>query len=234
MSLLVAVSKADLLSLGNRYLGLSKLGEEDRLHRGVARYLEHLAVQCGVGIVTGAEPAARDLLGGYLGAGGELSVIRSRCAQLAAAIVAHYDRPDALWSLVHRGHNDVIEVPGDGRGQLLRYQLALPSIEDHLQVGLRRGNATAMQIRDIVMSSLGCGVMFALGFSGPVELLLQRTERHGEIRFFLCSPLSSVPRVRRGTQHQIELLEGNGTFPLLSERSAALTQLRLASLWKAL
>lgn len=238
LRLLVAVSKCDLLHLGLREgLSLGELGEHDALRDGVAGYLEHVAGQHAAGMLAVVGVGAEDLIGRYLYAGGP-ETRRARCELIADALVAHFGSPDAFWRLVQHGGSDLVHVAGvPGDRIRTTYRIELPPLAEHLDLGLRPGNANALQQRDLVMSALGCGLLHALGLGDEAIRLLRRARDHGEVRFFVCSPLAAVPRERPDGEHRyidVRQGQGYGLFPGVDDPSAALTQLRLASLWRAL
>jgi len=93
-------------------------------------------------------------------------------------------------------------------------------------------------IRYLVMSTIGCGIGFGLiGYDAMFKL--RRAASHN-IRFFLCSPLATIPveRVRQDNemddkQYLLTPLDKDASFPRAADRSAGLTQLLLGSLTKA-
>jgi hypothetical protein len=230
MRMLVAVNKADLLHLGAQTRHLRHLGLPDELAEGMIRYLEYAVQRLEAGVALVADDV-RELLRDYLYAGGQRDVTRRRCQQLADGLLDVYGAPQSLWALVHGGDRVDLHLSEGPRGTD-QLTIVVPGLSAHVTEGLQPGNARRLQMRDLVMSTLGCGIMYALGLGGQVQLLLAHTRHSGEVLFFLCSSLTSVPRRRDDSDDLIECRGGRSVFPPLGDPSAGLSQLLLSFLWK--
>jgi hypothetical protein len=238
--LMVAVSKCDLVHKVLEHRRLDQLvpraGRGTEMRAGVVRYLHYLnnmptETRQTQRALTHGEP--RQLLD-YLHARGSLDdrVIATRLDQVAAALVDHYSDAGAFWNLVEVGDEDTVHVPARGlvaSGRPVR----VPSIDEHLEESLEVEGADVLRMRDLVMSALGCGVLYGLGFADELEGLLNAPER--EVRFFLCSSLGAVPVMARPKADDggLRVSASEGHFASLHDRSAALTQLFLSILRRA-
>jgi hypothetical protein len=77
------------------------------------------------------------------------------------------------------------------------------------------------------MSTVGAGLAYALGLRRALDAALHRETQ--TTRFFLCSPLATVPTTEHG---RLRPRDGGKSFPEVDDRSASLTQLLLAMLEK--
>jgi hypothetical protein len=148
-----------------------------------------------------------------------------RAEHAARALLNYYSDPGAFWNLVHVGREHDIRVPGSGM-DLPYLRMTVPAIGTHLDVALRAGSAYKILFRDLVMSTVGCGVAYGLGLKDSLYAALGRPQQN--TRLFLCSPLTTVPVADDGKLRPLD----KSTFPAVDERSAALTQLRVAILEK--
>lgn len=229
LDLLVTVTKCDLIHATLDKKKLTDLGEPGAVERGVAGYLALLADRSARGTLDADEPTARLL--SYLHAGDAAGrrVRESRILQVAQGLLDYYSDQDNFWNLVHVGEQDVVEIPaGVGLATQPR-TLSVPSIGTHLDLSLEPRAARRIHLRDLVMSALGCGVAYGLGHEAALYEILR--ERWLSLRFFLCSPLGTVPVAL--DDYRLRPLDGTARFPRLNERSAALTQLLLSILRKA-
>jgi hypothetical protein len=231
MRLLVAVNKVDLLHLGALGKPLEDLGGRDSWLLGMRYYLTRALHRFQAGTLV-VDDQVRELFEEYLAANGVEDVQEQRSAQVAEALLSRFSEPSGLWDLVERGPALTVPVTGDD-GALRSFSLKVPSLAEHVLAGLRKGNARRLLMRDLVMSAVGCGAMHALGLGSPARALLPGRDDVGDVLFFLCSPLGAVPREQEGSEKKKIRLRARGRFPVLSQQSAALSQLRLATLWKA-
>src|SRR5204862_5050051 len=96
------------------------------------------------------------------------------------------------WDLVHGGAGTKIEVPEGEPSQILHaVEIAVPSLDEHVARSLVPGEGGVLRTRDLIMSALGCGITYGLGFGQTMDLLLRQEWR--ELRFFVCSTLVEVP-----------------------------------------
>jgi hypothetical protein len=150
-------------------------------------------------------------------------------AQYASALLHRFSYHEHWWNLVHGGGAVDVPVPeGSHSAVQPPGMVTVPSLDEHIASALNPGGAGVLRTRDLVMSALGCGVAYGLGFESRVESMLN--QRWRDVRFFLCSPLGEVPVRVDGSTNLIEPLEPAATFPDLDERSAALSQLLLCLL----
>lgn len=217
---LVVITKSDLVHLGLEKLTLAEFGEEGLVLDGIDRYLRYIAEEeHGPPVEALLHPIMRYLRTNDLP---DEPARRSRRRQVAGGLLAYYSDAGAFWDLVHRGQDTaqiIISGAADPR-HLENRSLVVPDVERHLADSLPPGSANRMQCRDLVLSALGCGVLYGLGYAGVVEDLLAQPWR--EVRFFLASPLGNVP-VEAGDGY---IKPRSGRFARLTERSAALTQLQ--------
>ncbi len=220
---LVAITKCDVLRLALEHKALAELGNTETVVSGVMRYLEYVS-----GPNRPAHAQGTERLLTYLCPTSLQDRVR-RARHVAEGLVAHYSDPKAFWDLVHTGRSAVVRLANPDRDPTLApLTIAVPSIDDHLAASLVRHGAAHLQPRDLVMSALGCGVMFGLGQGQQVQQLLGQTWR--QLRFFLCSPLATVPLADDGNR----LSPTARNFPRVDAPSAALTQLQLRILMEAL
>jgi len=228
--LLVCITKADLIHLALRDgQKLANLGEPDDVVEGVARYLLEVANRASSDQPSLAvdRTAERSIINPIYRMRHEPTLYTAVVRQFATAFADHYSAPDAFWGLVHRGTGDTIEIPaGKPSGALPPGRLTVPSLNEHIAGSLSSAEpAGKLRTRDLVMSALGCGLAYGLGFRQPIEKMLQQSWR--DLRFFPCSPLASAPIQTTDGSERITLLEKTARFPQLHDRSAALTQLLL-------
>ncbi|MFI6227920.1 hypothetical protein ACIBCR_11465 [Micromonospora echinospora] len=229
-SLAVAVNKCDLIHASLDGHLPAEWKEDGTVHLGVVKYLMETATRFSRGECT-ADPGATALLTLILGdhnAQQEWRIERARA--VAIDLLRHYADPDRFWNLVHVGAED--EVRGDtARGQF-PWLLRVPSIGEHLDTSLHAATGAKLLARDLVMSALGSGIVCGLGHVDAVHTIL--TKPNVDLRFFLCSPLATVPVARQfDGQAALTPLDPEKTFPRVNERSAALTQLLMVMLGKA-
>ena len=232
---LVVVTKADLLERALQKCSLRDLGEPDSVVEGVATYLQYVTDRHHP---VAASPAVAEMVdylhvGGMHGADQERAG-QQRIAQLAAALVDHYSDHDRFWNLVHQGRADGVELHNpEGLSALDTRAVAVPSLDDHLVACLYPGGGRELQMRDLVLSALACGVLCGLGHRRHVVELFQ--QRWREVRFFLCSPLGTVPTFEPSpVTGEVRMQPSSRGFPKVSAASAALTQLKLRILHEAM
>ena len=85
-------------------------------------------------------------------------------------------------------------------------------------------------LRDLVTSAVGCGIAYGLGHEEALYAVLRDPAQYP--RFFVCSPLATVP-ASPDNEHLVPLAAAV-RFPQPHARSAGLTQLLFAVLEKAL
>ncbi|MBV9315758.1 MAG: hypothetical protein JO100_18960 [Pseudonocardia sp.] len=224
---LVAITKCDLFELALDKRKLSDLCSEDGgVEVGVARYLLYLSGRDGLE----PTPAVQKLINHLCGDGVYSETTgRLRREQIAGALVTHYSTSAEFWSLTHDGKPTKINVSPGRDPMQFRYELDVPGIDEHLRAHLQPNGPNLVHMRDVVMSALGCGVMFGLGNADYVEDLLRQNWRY--LQFFLCSPLGTVPLA---DDDRKRILPSSGGYPKLKARSAGLTQLNLAIMREAL
>ncbi len=228
-SLAVAVNKCDLIhaSLDG---SCAEWKEDGTVHLGVVKYLMETATRLSRSQRT-ADPDATALLNLILGddnAQEEWRIERARA--VAVDLLRHYAEPQRFWNLVHVGDED--QVHGDtGRGRF-PWALRVPSIGEHLDTSLKADTGAKLLARDLVMSALGSGIVCGLGHVDAVHTILSKD--NVDLRFFLCSPLATVPVATQSAGHAaLAPLDPEKTFSRVNDRSAALTQLLMVMLGKA-
>jgi hypothetical protein len=233
-STLIAITKCDTLhaALGRNLPSLQELGRPGAALRGALLYLLAQVRLRREGAINPDPDAAAFL--DYVAAASE-GVGDDRIAEDAArALLDHYSDPSAFQELVH-GNDQPHVVDISSATATDHFVVTLPMIDDHLDAWNRAGNTPQfLQIRDLVMSIVGCGVAYGLGYGDEMLRLLDSPKDH-EIRIFLCSPLERVPIAGiNPDEDENPLLEPiNGRFPGIAARSASLTQLLLAILGPA-
>jgi hypothetical protein len=228
---LVCVTKMDLVHLGlRRGRRLDELGEPGAIVKGAARYLAELAVRfSGPNRRMVEDAALHSIVDPIDRTRHEPNLFEATVRQFATAIVDHHANPDAWWNLVHVGGGAVIQVrEGEHSSVLPASRILLPSLDSHIAGALTPHQSAVLRTRDLVMSALGCGIAFALGFEQRVESMLGQKWR--DVRFFLCSPLEHAPVRVAATSELIEPQDASAVFPDVDERSAALSQLLLCLL----
>jgi hypothetical protein len=230
--LLVCVTKADLIPLALRDgASLRDLGPKDAVVNGVARYLAEVATRASgehrsIMVEEAAWRAIIDPISRFWHDPGLRHLVAQ---QFGAAIVDHYSDPQNFWELAHSGEGGVIDVPeGKTSSVLAPGRIIIPSLDEHVASSLVPGQAGVLRTRDLVMSALGCGITYGIGFGQKIEILLGQPWR--ELRFFLCSPLAQVPVKVAESDDLIEPMDSSETFPEFDGRSAALSQLLLCML----
>jgi hypothetical protein len=235
---LVAVTKSDLIERALHTRPLTALsphdtgpGAEPLVTAGVTRYLLYFTGRADLE----PTPPARQLLD-YLAGGGvrDEAAALSRRRQVAAALVRVYSDPGAFWNLVQHGRPvtvlaDTDRDTGTDRARCRPVRIDVPGIAEHLRDYLRPGGTELLHLRDLVLSALGCGVLYGLGNAYPLERMLR--QRWRLLQFFLCSPLGTVPLIG---QDETRIEPSQGAYPSLSTPSAALIQLNLAIMRGAL
>jgi hypothetical protein len=229
--LLVCVTKADLIRLALHERSLRELGARDEVVTGVAAYLVEIARRAGGTYPTVAvdEGVHRSITGWINRFDHEPTLVRKAAEQLADRIVDYYSAPSAFWELVHGGAGADIDVPEREPTQILHsVRIRVPSLDEHVAYSLIPGEGGILRARDVIMSALGCGIAYGLGFGQSIDALLQ--QRWRELRFYLCSPLVEVPVSIESTDELIAPRERLASFPGVGARSAALSQLLLSML----
>ena len=229
LNLFVALSKCDLIHTALRRKRLTDLGAPGVVRLGVARYLFTAARKLAEQRLTADDASTQLLRHLHGGAAGSVAARRERIEHIADGLLAAYSDAGRFWNLVHLGRADAVVIADGPTMNLQGWHLCVPSLSEHLAAALVPASGQRLLLRDLVMSALGCGVMYGLGHQDAVASLLH--DDWLTIRFFLCSPLGTVP-VSVGDQ-LITPLVGGDRFPQAHERSAALTQLILAVLGKA-
>ncbi|GAA3456966.1 hypothetical protein [Dactylosporangium matsuzakiense] len=245
LEMLIAVTKCDLIRAGLRKDRLSTeggrrldaLGRPGLVRRGIGAYLASVTRRWRAGEIVPDEHSLRLLSYLYPSAAVQLDVVERRVNQVIDGLLDHYSQEEAFWGLVHEGQRDIVEIPGGGDMALPAQRIEVLSIGEHQDQSTEPGSSERMLIRDLIMSAIGCGVAYGLGHDTALfNLLQQETQR---VRFFLCSPLGTVPVSRAEGQpgyaqtYRLEPMNSDDTFPYMGDQSAALTQLLLASLRKA-
>lgn len=229
--LLVCVTKADLIRLALNERSLRDLGGKDDVVTGVANYLVDVARRAGANHPTIAvdEGAQQSIIGRINRFTHEPTLGHLVAKHVATEIVHHYSNPDAFWELVHGGAGARIDIPEGEPSQILHAgQILVPTLDEHVANSLVPGAGGVLRTRDLIMSALGCGVAYGLGFGHRIDSLLQ--QRWRQLRFFLCSPLVEVPVTVASSDELIEPRQRKANFPEVDERSAALSQLLLSML----
>ncbi|MGD9527649.1 MAG: hypothetical protein AB7L91_18100 [Dehalococcoidia bacterium] len=227
----VVVTKCDLIRAAlSACDGFDQLFADKSVEYGVAAYIEHVldrtgSVDAGTSPVI-ASPELRRLLTELhrIGTGRRNKVV-DECASI---LTEHYGNADRFWRLVH-GPGDATDVldlsPADGA---LPRDLIVPAPDVHLVASLQPDQADVLQVRDFVMSALGCGIVHALGFDVTV---LKLFERGGcDTRFHLCTPLVELPTQAEPGVSGFGPAEPGAKFPVRNDASAGLTHLLLAIL----
>ncbi|MBM2622039.1 hypothetical protein JIG36_41705 [Actinoplanes sp. LDG1-06] len=230
LQMLVAVSKCDLIhaALSKSGLHLTDLGTPGQVQRGAARYLS-FALNRWMKELAGADPDAARLFGYLRGsANAAASGRRLRIEQVARGLLDHYSQEAEFWKLLHWGTDSHIKIQATSNAELPQ-QIRVPTLDEHLDSARRPGSAGEFLIRDLVMSTVGCGIAYAL--NQETALLRMQQEPWIELRFFLCSPLTTVP-VAVDNLH-LKPLDPRDRFPPVDDRAAGLTQLLLALLERA-
>ncbi|MGH3912586.1 MAG: hypothetical protein ACRDTC_04145 [Pseudonocardiaceae bacterium] len=240
---LVAITKCDLLELALRERDLGDLGDAGAVLDGIAKYLDYV-IDRDYPVL--ASVAVQELVE-YLQVGEfdgpqRDAAQRRRVDQLAAALLDHFSHHERFWSLVHGGGADTVKLTNEVLAAALdEREEVVPSLDEHLAACLQPDGGSRLQMRDLVMSAVGCGVMCGLGHGKRVVALLN--QRWRDVRFFLCSPLGTVPSFEAATaaasgpSHavpEVRMKPSDSEYPKIDDPSAGLTQLQLRILRKAL
>lgn len=231
LQMLVAISKCDLIhaALSKSGLHLADLGAPGQVQRGAARYLS-FALNRWMKDLAGADDEAARLLDYLRGAmSSSEAARRQRIEQVARGLLDHYSNEAEFWKLLHQGTDSDVSVPAAPSSPELPQNIRVPDLDEHLKAARRPGSANEFLIRDLVMSTVGCGIAYAL--NQETALLRMQQEPWIELRFFLCSPLTTVP-IAVDRLH-MRPLNPRDRFPPVDERGAGLTQLLLALLERA-
>ncbi|MGW3966550.1 hypothetical protein ACWED2_42510 [Amycolatopsis sp. NPDC005003] len=222
--LLICVSKVDLLyqALASGR-GLDRLGSPNEVLKGMRRYLK-TTVKRALENPAVSEDARNYIVARLGDSWGNGPVREALIDQLAGSLLTHYSDPAAFWNLVHGGEHDTVKITPGRPEATFTYRVPVPSIDEYMTASLTPGNAGLLQIRDLVMSALGAGVVSGMGLGDQIGALLANPRR--DIRFLLCSPLGNTPLLEAGTDRRIITRDHRG-FADVTERSAALTQLLL-------
>jgi hypothetical protein len=230
LQMLVAVTKCDLIraALEKPGLDLRDIGAPGDVERGTATYLSVAMDRWAKG--TGADPGATQLLTYVWGAGTTEPAVRQRRAvQVARGLLDHFSQPGEFWKLVHVGTDNEVGIPGGDMTAEVPQHIRVPSIDEHLDSALQPGSGGLILLRDLVMSAVGCGLAYGLGQQNA--LFRMHSEPWITLRFFLCSPLATVPIAVDDIR--LKPLDPRDSFPRVDDRAAALTQLLLAVLGRA-
>jgi hypothetical protein len=230
LQMLVAISKCDLIhaALSGSGLRLPDLGAPGQVLRGVVSYLSSVLKRWVDGSA-GADGESDRLLTYLRGSAQASPALRAqRVEQVARALLDHYSQAAPFWALLHQGAGSSVAIRAQGIAEH-PYNLQVTTLDEHLGAARQAGSAREILIRDLVMSAIGCGIAYAL----DQETALQRMLREPwiELRFFLCSPLTTVPVAVDDLR--VRPLDPSARFPAVDERSAGLTHLLLALLERA-
>jgi hypothetical protein len=232
---LIAITKCDLVELAlRRDCTLDKLGEPGDVCEGIARYLGYVIDRAFPVLATKDVQELVDYLqvGAFDGPARDAAQ-RQRVDQLAAALLRHYSTAERFWDLVDGGGADKIELTNnDLVAELDELEVEVPSLDAHLAASLRPDGGSQLHMRDLVMSAMGCGLMHGLGQRARVVLLF--AQRWRDVRFFLCSPLGTVPSYQPGDVTVRMPPSEDRKYPKVDAPSAGLTQLQLRIMRRAL
>jgi hypothetical protein len=156
---------------------------------------------------------------------------RARIRALAEVLLGYYSTPDLFWELVEGGRGTTLKLPSGTHGGRLG-SFVVPSLDEHLVASLQEHSAALLHPRDLAMSTVGCGLVYALGYHEEMAQMLDNGEQ--EVRVFLCSPLGALP-AQEGEQAAATFrpVEAATRWPKRKKTSAGLTQLMLAVLRQA-
>ena len=237
---LVAITKCDLVQRALQKSRLEDLGDSGRVLEGVARYLDYVIDRRFPVLAADDVQSVVDYLqvGAFDGPARDTAQ-RRRVQQLATALLEHYSRPDRFWNLVHGGEAETVELTNDGLvAELDELEVPVPSLDAHLAACLQPDGGSLLQMRDLLLSAVGCGVMYGLGQRDRVAALFD--QRWRDVRFFLCSPLAMVPSYEPASTQQLDdqsvmpPCDHDREYPRVEEPSAGLTQLQLRIMRRAL
>ncbi|MBN1174063.1 MAG: hypothetical protein JXA67_17960 [Micromonosporaceae bacterium] len=221
---IIAVTKCDLIHaalLDGRQL--TTLGREGAARQGAVRFLARTAQRWSHSMIEADSPSVRLLE--YLHAAGS-NASRRRCEQVADGLLRCYSRPAAFWNLVNGGAAEHLRIDGDGTRALRRMDLDLPAISDHSTASLDPEHVGELLFRDMIMSTVGSGMLYAIGLDSAMHKILRCEWIRPSV--YLCSALGSVPVAQ--PDGRIRPRAGGPRFPEAGQQSAALTQLLLAVL----
>ncbi|WP_433719691.1 hypothetical protein ACQP2Y_33140 [Actinoplanes sp. CA-051413] len=230
LQMLVAISKCDLIraALEKPGLDLRDIGAPGEVERGTATYLSVAMDRWSRG--AGADPGATQLLTYIWGAHNPEPAVRQRRAvQVARGLLDHFSQPEEFWKLVHVGTDNEVSIPRGDMTSEVPQHVRVPSIDEHLDSALQPGSGALILLRDLIMSAVGCGLAYGLGQQSA--LFRMHREPWITLRFFLCSPLATVPIAVDDIR--LKPLNPRDRFPRVDDRAAALTQLLLAVLGRA-
>jgi hypothetical protein len=208
---------------------LTDLGPPDQVQRGAAAYLSFALDRWSKGLV-GADPEVERIFK-YLYGGSQSSEDgrRRRTVQIARGLLNHYSAEGEFWGLVHSGDRvSQVDVPAESIAEHPQ-RIVVPTLDQHLAAARRPGSAREILTRDLAMSSVGCGIAYAL--NQEAALFRMHREPWMTLRFFLCSPLTTVPVAV--DESRLRPLNPDDGFPSVGERAAGPTQLLLALLERA-
>jgi hypothetical protein len=237
---LITITKCDLVERALRTCRLADLGNPGDVLEGIVCYLGYV-IDRRYPVL--AAPAVQDIIG-YMQVGAfdgpaRDTAQRRRVGQLATALMDHYSAPDRFWNLTHGGGAETVELTNPGLvAELDECAVTVPSLDVHLASSMQPDGGSLLQMRDLVMSALGCGLMYGLGHRSRVVSLLG--QRWRDVRFFLCSPLGTVPSYVPATTSFADgravrmMPSDSGRYPKAEEPSAGLTQLQLRIMRRAL
>jgi hypothetical protein len=234
MRLLIAVSKVDIIRLVLEKARLDDLGVDGQFKAGIVHYLAHVAENLDGRYRADAESAALLRQVDHRQVPDE-DTLQETLSDLADALIAFYSDPDRFWALVETGEAATIPLDPDEEeydGYVGR-ALTVPGIGEHLHRALLPGRPDAagrvrtdevFLTRDLVMSAIACGMVFALGYGNVVVNLMSMPWI--DLRLFLCSSLADAPETAEHGS-TMETRDGQPDFAATDDRSAALTQLFL-------
>ncbi|MGD9525206.1 hypothetical protein [Pseudonocardia sp.] len=231
---LIAITKCDLVERALRNCRLDQLGAKGDVAEGIARYIGYVIDRNYPVLAADDVQELVDYLqvGAFDGPARDAAQ-RSRVEQLATSLLEHYSKPEQFWNLVHGGAADHIELTNpDLVAALDELEVSVPSLDAHVAACHQPDGGSLLQMRDLVMSALGCGLMQGLGQRARVVSLL--AQRWRDVRFFLCSPLGTVPSYKSEAGGVRMPPSGDRKYPKVDEPSAGLTQLQLRIMRRAL
>ncbi|MFI5959855.1 hypothetical protein [Cryptosporangium sp. NPDC051539] len=238
--LLVAVSKVDIIRLAlektmEPAARLDDIGKSGSFKAGVMHYLDHVARN--VGEIYHPDPDCAELLKRLdVRLVADEYVLQDRLSGLADSLLDHYSDADRFWQLVEEGGAADVRLGADPDDPYYDGPvLHVPSIGEHLRRALqpgppdpagRTGVDDPLLTRDLVMSAMGCGLVFALGYGEAMVGLMSMP--WADLRIFLCSPLAATPQESAGRDRvTMDPLDDAADFADTADRSASLTQLLL-------
>lgn len=228
---LPCITKADLIHLCLRKgKHLSELGRPGDVVDGATTYLLDIARRP-TGLL--ADEVTRNIVAPLHARRHQRAGQRNYARHIATALVDWYSNPDEFWKLVHLGGPATITYrAGIPAAQYPAGRIPVDEIGRHLALSLVEGQGGVLRIRDTVMSAIGCGLAFGLGFRHPIDAMMAQDWR--ELRFYLCSPLVEVPTQAPDGSGVMTPLDDTHSFPDKGDRSAGLTQLLLSILRRLL